>query len=84
MSKVKRPRGLAKAEAELVLEELRKHGTVTIREIAQLDVRSQYVHKYIFYLRNTLGYQIKANRIGRFVVSYTLTEDGSSAIKQSS
>lgn len=72
--KILRPRGLAKSEASVILGLLQAKGTVTIEDLTQTNIRERYIFKYIFSLRSD-GHNIKANRIGRKVVSYTLVNN---------
>lgn len=71
MSKISRPRGLAKSETNIVLAALQNDGTVSTDKLTSLGIRGRYLFKYIFALRND-GHRIVANREGRKVVSYTL------------
>lgn len=71
MSKILRPRGLARNESYLVLSALRDRGTVSTEDLTSLNIRGRYLYKYICALRKE-GHKIIANRQGRFVVSYTL------------
>jgi hypothetical protein len=68
--KIQRPRGLAKAETEAILMLLKAKKTVDMNDMARC-VRARYVFKNIHALR-IKGWDIRANRKGRVVVSYTL------------
>jgi hypothetical protein len=79
MSNIVRPRGLAKAEANIILNALQIAGTMTIEDMKKLNVRERYICKYICHLRER-GHKIRTNRENRFAVSYTLDKNGQNVV----